>query len=75
VNRHERKTVIVSFDLTDPLERELLLFAERRTRHPDLLIKHLLFAWRQGWLKGESASPAPVENKSQTIRKSGIPFG
>jgi hypothetical protein len=75
VNRHEKKIVTVSFDLTDPLERELLLFAERRTRHPDLLIKHLLFAWRQGWLRAEATSPVPAENKSQTIRKSGIPFG
>lgn len=69
-----KKMLGVTFNMTDPLERDLVIFVEQRTGNFSNLVKHLLFAWRYGYL-----DPTPKQKKrpSQTneIRNSGIPFG
>jgi hypothetical protein len=77
MNPGSRKTLGVTFDMADPLERELYQFVERRTRHFSDLVKHLLFAWRHGYLNPEPPRERRTEKTDgrQEIRKSGLPFG
>jgi hypothetical protein len=71
------KSVLVTFDLTDPLERELYRFLERKTQHAGDLVKHLLFAWQNGWIHVEVPGQRRESGRSgaQEIRSSGLPFG
>ncbi|WP_124727778.1 hypothetical protein [Staphylospora marina] len=76
MNGKTGKSVWVTFDLTDPLERELYRFLERKTRNVGDLVKHLLFAWQNGWIDVEVPGRRRESGKNvQEIRSSGLPFG
>ncbi|MCS1350523.1 hypothetical protein [Mechercharimyces sp. CAU 1602] len=69
----------VGFNMSDPLERELLYFAEEKTTNFSGLVKHLLFTWREGKVemngaREDTASVTFEEDPSEDIRKSGLPF-
>jgi hypothetical protein len=70
-----KKTVGVSFDLSDPMEKDLFQFAQRKTGNFGDLVKHLLFAWRYGYLEPDGEWETSRPDAAQVIRNSGLPFG
>jgi hypothetical protein len=70
-----KKTVGVSFDLSDPMEYDLFQYAHRKTDNFGNLVKHLLFAWRYGYLETDGRRETSPPDTAQVIRNSGLPFG
>ncbi|SFX28658.1 hypothetical protein SAMN04487866_103157 [Thermoactinomyces sp. DSM 45891] len=73
-----QKMLTVTFDISDPLEKDLYMFIHQKTDNFGNLAKHLLFAWRHGYQKGsgnQSPKIADPITKKNEIRNSGLPFG
>lgn len=71
-----KKMLGVTFNMSDPLEREIYHFVENRTDNFSNLVKHLLFSWRYGYMEADTESKQPQTTKeTYEIRNSGIPFG
>lgn len=73
-----QKMLGVTFDVTDPIEKELYTYVHQKTNNFSQLVKHLLFAWRYGYQQGsdvhKTKAPDPIVKKNE-IRNSGLPFG
>lgn len=72
-----KKMLGVTFDVADPLEKELYMYVHQKTDNFSQLVKHLLFAWRYGYQQAggnKTNTPDPVIKKNE-IQNSGLPFG
>lgn len=71
-----KKMLGVTFNMSDPLEREIVHFTEENTDNFSNLVKHLLFAWRYGYMEVDiQCKQAQTTKETYEIRNSGIPFG
>lgn len=73
-----KKMLGVTFDVADPLEKELYIYVHQKTDNFSQLVKHLLFAWRHGYQLGSGGNKMKVSEpvvKKNEIRDSGLPFG
>lgn len=68
-----KKMLGVTFNMSDPLEQEIYHFVENRTDNFSALVKHLLFAWRYGYMEPASKKPQS-SRETYEIQNSGIPF-
>jgi hypothetical protein len=57
------------------MENDLFQFAQRKTGNFGDLVKHLLFAWRYGYLEPDGEWKTSQPDAAQVIRNSGLPFG
>lgn len=74
-----KKMLGVTFNIADPLEKDLYMYIHQKTDNFSQLVKHLLFAWRYGYqqAEGNQVPSKSIEPATQIkeIRNSGLPFG